>query len=73
MLRDQQIKIDAVKTDLERKLNIQLKESETLHKDVVYLEMIFKRAKKETLFTQGRFDEIRDKHEKLYEDYKGSE
>ena len=36
-----------------------------------HLELIYKKAKKEALFTQGRFDEIRGKYEKLFEDYKG--
>ena len=70
-LREQQIKIDAVKQDLERKLLIQLNESETLFQEKQHLELIYKKAKKEALFTQGRFDEMRGKFEKLIEDFKG--
>lgn len=57
-LRENLVKLDAVKFDLERKLNLQLHESETSSKTVNNLEVMFKKGRKEVLGFQGRFDEV---------------
>ena len=67
------IKLDAVRLDLERKLNVQLHETETNKFTVKHLEVMYKRGRKETLYLQGRFDEIRTKFDKMFEEMKGKD